>query len=123
MCITVLYKFCFILLMIQLPPKMLLTSKVTQEYVYQGCGQISDTLGKFSIFLIFIYLAVEQLPDLLSAQLIFSGPWENISTLWQYLFSQLYKTLLNLTLPDQFSIHFPSLAEGYLTPASNPDSF
>ena len=62
------------------------------------------------------------------AKLNFSGPWENISTLWQYLFLQLYKTLPNLTLPDQFSIPFPnpaggthpSPAEGLVIPAPNP---
>jgi hypothetical protein len=62
------------------------------------------------------------------AQLNFSGPWENISTLWQYLLLQLYKTLPNLTLPDQFSIPFPSPAGGthpcpnggHLTPAPYP---
>ena len=65
------------------------------------------------------------------AQLNFSGPWENISTFWQYLLLQLNKTLPNLTLPYQFSIPFPNLAggthpspaRGHLTPAPNPDYF
>ena len=59
------------------------------------------------------------------AQLNFTGPWKNISTLWQCLFLQLYKTLHYLTLPDQFSIPFlnpaegthPTPAGGHLTPA------
>ena len=53
------------------------------------------------------------------AQLNFSGPWENISTLWEYVLFQLYKTL-----PNQFAIPFPfpaggihpSPAGGHLTP-------
>ena len=46
------------------------------------------------------------------AQLNFSGPLENISTLWQYFLLQFYKTSPNLTLPDQMSIPFPNLAWG-----------
>ena len=41
------------------------------------------------------------------AQLNFSGPWEIVGTLWQYLLLQIYKTLPNLTLLNQFSIPFP----------------
>ena len=52
---------------------------------------------------------------LIKAQLNFSDPWENISTLWQYLLLQLYKTLPNLTLPNQLSIPFPNPAGGTLT--------
>ena len=68
--------------------------------------------------------------DQVRAQLNFSGPWENVSTLWQYLLLHLYKTLPNLALPDQFSIPspypvggtYPSPARGILTPAPNPDN-
>ena len=62
-----------------------------------------------------------------AALLNFSGPWENISTVWQNLLLQLYKTLPNLTLPDQISIPFPNTAGGthpsHRIPASNPDNF
>ncbi len=34
------------------------------------------------------------------AQVNFSGPWENIQTLWQSLLLPLKKTLPNLTLPN-----------------------
>ena len=55
------------------------------------------------------------------AQLNFSGPWENISTLWQYLLLlQFYKTLPNLTLSNQFSIPFPSPTGDHLNTAPNP---
>ena len=65
------------------------------------------------------------------AQLNFSGPWENINTLCQYLFLQRYKTLPHLTVPDQFSIPFPNPAggthsspvRGHLSPAPKPDYF
>ena len=54
---------------------------------------------------------------LLLAQLIFSGPWENGTT---SLLLQLYKTLPNLTLPDQSSIPFPNPAVGtHPSPAGN----
>ena len=43
-----------------------------------------------------------------SAQLNFSGPWENISIL-------LWLRQLNLTLPDHFSIPCPKPAKGSLT--------
>ena len=46
---------------------------------------------------------------------------ENLSTLWQYLLLQIYKTLPNLTLPDQFSI--PNPATTILPQATNPDDF
>lgn len=48
----------------------------------------------------------------------FSGPWENITKLDQYLFFQLSKTLSNLILPDQFSIPcpYPSLTGRHFTP-------
>ena len=70
------------------------------------------------------------IPENLLAQLNFSGPWENISALWQYLLLQLHKTLPHQTLPDQFSIPFPnpfggthpSPTGGHLTPAPNPNN-
>ena len=76
----------------------------------------------------------ERLPSRVStswAQLNFSGLWENISTLWQYLLLQLYKTIPNLILPNQFSIPFsnpaggthPSPARGHLTPVPNLYNF
>ena len=68
----------------------------------------------------------------IKVQLNFSGPWENISILWQYLQLQLNKTLPNITLPDQFSITCPNPARdsltlalpgGNLTQAPNLDTF
>jgi len=54
------------------------------------------------------------------AQLNFSGPWENVIKLWQYLLLQLYRTLRN-----QFSISFPypSAIHGYLTPVPIADTY
>ena len=43
-------------------------------------------------------------------QLNFSGPCENMSTLWQCLLLQLKQNLLNPTLPDHFSIPYSNPA-------------
>ncbi len=43
----------------------------------------------------------------------FSGPSENILTLWQYLLFYYFKLQIRLTLPNQSRTTFPNSAEGH----------
>ena len=95
------------------------------------CASSCNRIWIFSLFISLFQICTHlQHKFKRMAQLNFSGPWENINTLFQYLLFPLNKTLPNLTLPDQNSIPFPNPAGGthprpawgHLTPAPNPDN-